>query len=494
MIPRVSLREALSDPNLLGSAIAGDSWRAWRVLLIAAMGEELREDEREIFTQLTGREREPLQRVDQFAAVIGRRGGKSKAIATVATYIAGLCDHRDALVPGERGVLLCVALDQRVAKIILDYAEACFERSPILKQLIANRTADALELTNGITLEVRPASFRKLRGPTYIAVIADELAFWYVDAAYANPDVEILNAVEPGLATTGGPLILASSPHARRGALWDVFKRHYGAGGDPLILVAHGATRTLNPSLPQRVVDRALEKDRARATAEYLAQFRTDVEGFVAVEIVEACTGDYREMLPAATNFYRAFTDPSGGSDDSFALAISHKSEDRIIIDAIREARPPFSPDAVVDDFAALLKSYRVSRVTGDRYAGEFPRELFRKHGIAYDLAKQTKSELFRDLLPLLNSGRIVLPRNDRLQGQIVGLERRTSAVGRDTISHPDRGHDDVANAVAGAAALSKFGGYDTSLRWVSGDDDSGDAWQRVRLQTFINSGGRIRL
>ena len=101
---------------------------------------------------------------------------------------------------------------------------------------------------------------------------------------------------------------------------------------------AHGATRTLNPSLPQRVVDRALEKDRARATAEYLAQFRTDVEGFVALEIVEACTGDYREMLPAANNFYRAFTDPSGGSDDSFALAISHKSEDRIIIDAIREA------------------------------------------------------------------------------------------------------------------------------------------------------------
>jgi hypothetical protein len=94
-----------------------------------------------------------------------------------------------------------------------------------------------------------------------------------VDAAYANPDVEILNAVEPGLATTGGPLILASSRHARRDALWDVFKRHYGPGGDPLILVAHGASRTLNPSLSQRVVDRALEKDRARATAEYLAQF-----------------------------------------------------------------------------------------------------------------------------------------------------------------------------------------------------------------------------
>jgi hypothetical protein len=205
------------------------------------------------FRALTGRDREPLQRVDQFAAVIGRRGGKSRAMATLACYLAGLCDHTDALVPGERGVLLCVALDQRVAKIILDYAEACFERSPILKQLIANRTADALELTNGITLEVRPASFRKLRGPIYVAVLADELAFWYVDAAYANPDVEILNAVEPGLATTGGPLILASRPHARRGVLWEVFKRHYGAGGDPFILVAHGTSRSLNPSLPQRV-------------------------------------------------------------------------------------------------------------------------------------------------------------------------------------------------------------------------------------------------
>src|SRR6266566_2398414 len=412
MIPRVPLREALSDPNLLGTAIAGDSWRSWRTLLIAAMGEELTADERQIFAKLTGREREPLERVHELAAVVGRRGGKSRAMATLACYLAGLCDHCDALVPGERGVLLCVALDQRVAKIILDYAEASFERSPILKQLVVGRTADALELTKGITLEVRPASFRKLRGPTYVAVIADELAFWYVDTAYANPDVEILNAVEPGLATTGGPLILASSPHARRGVLWEVFKRHYGAGGDPLILVAHGASRTLNPSLPQRVVDRALEKDRTRATAEYLAQFRTDVEGFVALEIVEGCVGDYREQLPARGMRYGAFVDPAGGSGpDAMTLAIAHKArpDDRIIIDAVREMRPPFSPTVVVDEFAELLKAYDVTKVIGDHYGGEFVKEPFRKHGISYELCKQPKSDLYRDLLPSLNSGQIVL-------------------------------------------------------------------------------------
>ena len=154
MIPRVSLREALSDPNLLGTAIAGDSWQSWRALLIAAMGESLTEDERAIFIELTGRVREPAQRVNEFVAVIGRRGGKSRAMAVLATYIAGLCDHTDALAPGERGILLCVALDQKVAKIILDYAQACFEHSPILRQLIKNRTADALELTNSISCEV----------------------------------------------------------------------------------------------------------------------------------------------------------------------------------------------------------------------------------------------------------------------------------------------------------------------------------------------------
>ena len=468
MIPRISLRESLRDPNLLGGALSGDSWNPWRTLLIAAMGEPLYDDEREIFTKLTGRAHEPGQRVNEFVAVIGRRGGKSRAMATLACYIAALCDHSDALVHGERGIVLSIAPNQKQAKISLDYAEAIFQHSPIMRQLIANRTASALELSNDISVEVRPASFRSLRGPTYLAAICDEAAFWLAEnSGSVNPDIEIINAVRPGLATTRGPLIIASSPYAKTGVLWNTFRRHYGAGGAPDILVAQGASRDFNPTIPQSVVDRALEADRVRNTAEFLAEFRSDVEGFVALEAVEACTGDYREMLPAANNFYRAFTDPSGGSDDSFALAISHKSENRIIIDAIREARPPFSPDAVVDDFAALLKSYRVSRVTGDRYAGEFPRELFRKHGIAYDLAKQTKSELFRDLLPLLNSGRIVLPRNDRLQGQIVGLERRTSAVGRDTISHPDRGHDDVANAVAGAAALCKFGGYDTSGAWI---------------------------
>ena len=71
---------------------------------------------------------------------------------------------------------------------------------------------------------------------------------------------------------------MITSPYARRGEIYETYRRHYGAEGDPLILVAQGPSRRFNPTLPQRVVDRAIERYLASVSAEYLAQFRTDVD------------------------------------------------------------------------------------------------------------------------------------------------------------------------------------------------------------------------
>ena len=178
-------------------------------------------------------------------------------------------------------------------------------------------------------------------------------------------------------------------------------------------------------------------------------------------------------MHPLSTLSYHGFVDPSGGSADSFTVAVSHADGERVVIDAVREITPPFSPDAVIEEYATLLKSYRVTSVTGDRYAGEFPRELFRKAGIQYECAEKPKSDLYRDLLPLLNSGRITLPRNERLAAQLVGLERRTARSGRDSIDHGPGMHDDVANAVVGAAAVAiNKSTYLTDYRWLNEDTD----------------------
>jgi hypothetical protein len=64
------------------------------------------------------------------------------------------------------------------------------------------------------------------------------------------------------------------------------------------------------------------------------------------------------------------------------------------------------------------------------------------------------KSDLYRNLLPLLNSRRVQLLDDRRLISQLHGLERRTARGGRDSIDHAPGQHDDVANSVAGACGL----------------------------------------
>jgi hypothetical protein len=335
------------------------------------------------------------------------------------------------------------------------------ESVPMLAKMMKGRTAESLELTNGLTIEVRAASFRGVRGVTAVAVVCDEIAFWYNDeAGSANPDSAILDALRPALATTGGPLIAISSPYARRGEAFATWQRHYGEKGDPLILVAQGASRDLNPSLPQSVIDRAMERDPIAASSEYLGLFRSDLEAFVLLEAVEACVerGVF-ERAPIRGVEYFGFCDPAGGSGgDSMTLAIAHREGDRGVLDLVREHKPPFSPADVTAEFAGALGVYRVWSVRGDRYAGEFPRELFRQHGVNYEPFERSKSELYVELLPLINSRRVDLLDDRKMISQLVGLERRTARSGKDSIDHGPNAHDDRVNAAAGALVLAAGG------------------------------------
>lgn len=456
MKPLVTMREALGDPALLGGAIPGESWALWRVLLIASMGERLTDDERPLFTAVTGRDVEPLERVDELWCVVGRRAGKTRAAAVLAGYCAALCDWSEYLAPGERGVLPIMAAAASQASRAFQHVAGILEHSPVLSGMIdGDPTADTIKLSTRVDIEIKPASFRTVRSITAVGCIADELAFWHIEGS-RNPDREILNAVRPALATTRAPLMVISSPYAKRGELYRTFRSDYGADGDPIILVAKGPSRAFNPTLDAAVVEKAYARDAAAAMAEYGGEFRSDVEQAFPREVVEDCVAEgvtFRPRLPGIR--YRAFVDPSGGSADSMTMAICHSEGDRAVLDCTREVRPPFSPDAVVVGFAAVLASYGVSEATGDRYAGEWCREVFRRHGITYRVAEKTRSELFLALLPPMNSGRVVLLDDRRLVDQLAALERRTSRSGRDSIDHAPGGHDDLANAVAGAIDLA---------------------------------------
>jgi hypothetical protein len=465
MKPLVPMRAALSDPDLFGVVFAGESWSRWRILLIAAMGEALTDSERAVFKELTGRNHETGQRVDEFWAIVGRRGGKSRAIAVLAAYLACLVDYQDILAPGERASVLVMSASVWQAGKILQYLNGVFNAVSAFRGLVEASTDDGIKLNNHIDLEIRAASFRTSRGGTSVAAICDEIAFWRNEAT-ANPDSEILASIRPSLATTNGLLCAISSPYARRGELYQTYRRDFGDGGDPAILVAKAASRTMNPLLPEAFVARAYARDPVAAAAEFGGDFRTDVESFIGREAVDAAVAPGRlELPPIRGENYIGFVDPSGGSVDAFTLAIAHEIGERFVVDLVREVRPPFSPEAVAADFAETLKDYRVYEVFGDRYAGEWPREQFRRAGVDYVPSERVKSDIYRDLLPLINSGRVELPDNQRLIAQLTGLERRTARGGKDSIDHAPGGHDDLINAVAGAVVTASGDGTGFNLQ-----------------------------
>jgi hypothetical protein len=473
----MNILDALDDRQIFAEHFRGPTWDTWRVFLAALFALPLTPEQLAVYQKHTGRSSPPTVPLHEGWLICGRRSGKSFMLACIATWLATFKDWRPFLGPGEVGTLMVIAADRKQSRVIMRYIVGLLKSVPMLSQLIEAETQESVQLRNCVVIEVHTASFRSTRGYSCVACLCDEIAFWPSDEFSAAPDIEVLAAIRPSMSTIPGAMLLcASSPYARKGALWDARRKHYGKDASS-VLVWQAATREMNASVPQAVIDAAMEEDLPRAGAEWLAQFRTDVESFVSIEAVRACvSADVRERPPQSNVHYHAFVDPSGGSADSMTLAIGHKAGDVIVVDCLREVKPPFSPQSVVAEFVERLKSYRVSRVVGDRFGGEWPREQFRNLAIRYELAEQPKSSLYQSLLPRLNSGRIQLLDNARLISQLCGLERRTARGGRDSIDHGPGSHDDVANSVAGLAGAAKYGSYPVDLSWVSNRPSVSDA------------------
>ena len=224
------------------------------------------------------------------------------------------------------------------------YIAGFIESIPMLHEMPVNRTQEQLELNNRVVIEVHSCNFRAVRGYTIAAAICDEVAFWRSDES-ANPDSEVLAAVRPALSIMPGSLLVCiSSPYARRGALWEAYQKHYGVDDDP-VLVWQGPTASMNPSIDPAVIEPAYDEDESAAAAEYGAEFRRDIETFVSREAVEACRIPGRLEMPFVPGVrYAGFTDPSGGSQDSYCLAIAHEQDSRAVLDCVRNGSRRSAP------------------------------------------------------------------------------------------------------------------------------------------------------
>lgn len=449
----MNIIEAMEDPQLFGEQFDSECWDNWKALLKAYYDLPMTDTELESYQQLTGRIKIPAKPFVEFWMAIGRRGGKSQIAAVIAVYEAFFVSHEAKLSAGEVATCMVIAADRKQARSVFRYVKGLIDACPMLKAMVLRESTESIELTNRAVIEITTASHRRTRGYTCSCVIADEVAFWMNTEDSANPDREIINALRPALATLGGKLIALSSPYARKGVLWEAYRNYYGKEESHRVLVAQASTQTMNPTLDPSVIEQAYKEDEASAKAEYGAQFRTDVETFISQESVDRVTiPDRLELLPATSNWYIAFVDAAGGSGkDSMTCAIAHKDKltNNIVVDAVRAVKPPFSPEQVVKEFVALFKEYKVSNVTGDRWGGDFVQEQFRKRGINYTPSDKDKSQIYAELLPLINSSQVELLDIKQLRHELCGLERKNSIKPR--IDHAPGQHDDLINSVAGA-------------------------------------------
>jgi hypothetical protein len=487
MTRTTTIVDAIADKKLFGQHFKTDTWAPWLAFLCALFALPMTPEQLELYKQHTGRTVPPSEPCSEAWLVCGRRAGKSFVLALIAVFLACFKDWRKHLGPGDRATIQVIAADRRQARTIMRYVKGLITSAPMLARLLEGETRESIDLSNQVTIEVHTASFRSTRGYSIVAALLDELAFWATTEDAAEPDHEIITAIKPGMGSIPGSMLLcASSPYARRSALWDAHRKHFGKDGDP-VLVWQAATREMNVTYPQRVIDEMMADNPAKAQAEFLARFRSDVEAFINREVVSACisVGTY-ERPPLSSISYKAFLDFSGGSgSDSMSLCLSHKDGTTVVVDALREIRPPFSPEFAIGQFASLLKGYKIYSVEGDQYGGEFAREPLRKVGISYTLAKKPKSVLYSEhLLPMLNSGRVDLLDHPRAIQQIISLECHTARGGKDKIDHPPGGHDDLANAIAGAVARCAGGGYNIDSGWLDGpgrrEDDLQERQARV--------------
>jgi len=410
-------------------------------------------EEKALALQCTGGRELPTKKVKEAYLVCGRRGLKSFSAATIAVHEAFHTDFAQYASPGENITLLIVAVDKLQSLIIFKYIMGIIDSIPLYREQVAVQRAFDIQLKNKVQILIRTANLAAVRGYSYGLVLLEEISFWNVDGV--NPDHSVLAAIRPGLASVPpSTLIALSSPYGRAGVLYEAYRDYYGES-DPDRVVWSAPTMLMNPTIPQEVIDKAYETDPISAAAEYGAEFMSSVETCYPLEWLESAMVPNRfELPPMPAKNYRAFMDPSGGAASAFTLSIGHRESGGVLIqDVLKSTVPPFSPSAVVKGYAKIMKEYRCREVVSDRWGGEWVSELFRAEGIKVIYSKESKTQLYLALEPILARGACEIL-DDKVQfAQLRGLDRKRGRGGQDVISCQPRAHDDSANALAGLMA-----------------------------------------
>jgi len=468
----ITWREAWS--TIFAEWFDGPTWTPWLTVGLAIFGEAMTDEEFETFKRFTNRTVAPDRPAREVWLACGRRSGKNWFCAAIVVFLA--CFRKHELKPGDLGRIMLLAVDQDQASEAFRYTRELIYSIPACAAMVVRESTKygllRLELNNRIEILIKPADKRRVRGRTLLAAICDEIAFWWNDDISANPDNEVIKALKPAMLGIKAALLIAcSSTYARKGTLWEAYVKHFGKDNDR-VLVWQAATWEMRPDTSEEFQTFLAEQkadDPIGYESEYGAQFRKDLESYTSIEAVEAVTIQGRSWLAydEGGRFY-AFLDPAGGRGiDSAALCIARAMNDLAVVCRLIEWRSPFSPTAIAPEIIEVMQEYHLTKLFGDNYSGgtwaDILKDAAKKvaYPFTYTISEKHKSDIYHDLMPLLNGKRVELLdpttglAQDRALKQLVALERTTSRQGKDSISHPRGAMDDLANVMSGALLLA---------------------------------------
>jgi len=440
----LTISEFIRHPRLLNdqsNSVAQDA------ILKSTYGLELGDSELEIYRRGTGRELYVAREQREITVLAGRRSGKTAKIGARIVLYEAFRDHR--MPRSERAYVMLVAPTIAQAEIAYDYIRKDILSSPILLARVAKFRKNEIVLKNGITIICCACSSISVRGTGVVAAICDEVSFWRNDETSVHCDEEVLAALRPSMITfPTSKLIKITTPHAKRGIVWNEYRRRAELNYPVWQLPTMEMNPTFSLELLEQERDRSLEKFKR----EFLAEFTDNVVSWIEPEVLDACIVQGRKELPHVSNgTYAAAVDPAFKQSD-FGLAIAHRtSEGLIVLDHVARwtgsKKAPLGFERVCREIADILRGYGIDNVQGDQYAAAAIQQEFLKLGLSYrevTFTRQTRPQLFNNLKHLLSQRKIELLDEPALLRQLRSLEEYKAADGGIDV-RPEYGKDDLA-------------------------------------------------
>lgn len=393
--------------------------------------------------------------------VCGGRGGKSYVLVALRLVWGMYTRDLSTLAPGQRAVALIIAMNEALRQEVTNYALGAIRSHAELRT--------TLRLPRGTREDETPSAFRIERpdgqsvtfeggvasrggyggrGRSLTDVALDEAAF-FRDASYQVNDEEIFKAAAPRV-LPGGQAIIASTPWAEAGLLYNLYSTNWGKPVDAI--VAHAPTLSMRPAASEQV-ERERRRDPDNAEREFDARFmRGGTTLFFPTTLIEQCIDESLELpiLPQPGQRVSAGGD-FGFRADSSSLAITHRQGRMLTLAALVELRPTneaaLKPSETVRMFASTLVEHGCSYLMADGHYREAIVEYLAESGLAFADAPTTPADAYVRARTLMREGRVRIPRHGRLLQQLKEVQGRPTPGGGLSIVHPrwrGGGHGDL--------------------------------------------------